>query len=158
MATSEQAGRPLDRAVRQRLERSLAADLTEVRVHYDELAHAVATTFGADAVTAGTDIYFARGHGDPSTEEGLRLLAQEVAHVVQQERLSPETWLQAELPTEGARTEGARTEAPRTEGARTEGARTERAPARLDADAERWAELALSSSHMPSVARRATPT
>lgn len=91
-------GRPLEGWVRERLERALGADLGEVRVYRDDRSNEIASTFGADAVTAGTDIFLAHGKGDPSTEPGLRLLAHEVAHVVQQARLRPATWLDGDLP------------------------------------------------------------
>ena len=56
-----------------------------IRLHYrgvDEICRA----FGATALTVGSDIYFRQEAFAPHTPEGLRLLAHEVAHVVQQRR------------------------------------------------------------------------
>ena len=60
-------------------------DFADIRLHYrgvDEICR----TFGASALTIGSDIYFRREAFAPHTPEGLRLLAHEVAHVVQQRR------------------------------------------------------------------------
>ena len=60
-------------------------EFSAIRLHYrgvDEICRA----FGATALTVGTDIYFRREAFAPHTPEGLRLLAHEVAHVVQQHR------------------------------------------------------------------------
>jgi hypothetical protein len=60
-------------------------DFSAIRLHYrgvDEVCRA----FGATALTAGSDIYFRQEAFAPHTPEGLRLLAHEVAHVVQQRR------------------------------------------------------------------------
>ena len=56
-----------------------------IRLHYrgvDEICRA----FGATALAVGSDIFFRREAFAPHTPEGLRLLAHEVAHVVQQHR------------------------------------------------------------------------
>ena len=60
-------------------------DFSAIRLHYrgvDEVCRA----FGATALTVGSDIYFRQEAFAPHTPEGLRLLAHEVAHVVQQRR------------------------------------------------------------------------
>jgi hypothetical protein len=60
-------------------------DFSAIRLHYrgvDEVCRA----FGAAALTVGSDIYFRQEAFAPHTTEGLRLLAHEVAHVVQQRR------------------------------------------------------------------------
>ena len=60
-------------------------EFSAIRLHcrgVDEICRA----FGATALTVGTDIYFRREAFAPHTPEGLRLLAHEVAHVVQQHR------------------------------------------------------------------------
>jgi hypothetical protein len=48
-------------------------------------AHALADRFGARALTVGRDIYFGRSEYAPGTHEGVRLLAHEIAHVVQED-------------------------------------------------------------------------
>ena len=59
-------------------------EFSAIRLHYrgDEICRA----FGATALTVGADIFFRRKAFAPHTPEGLRLLAHEVAHVVQQHR------------------------------------------------------------------------
>jgi hypothetical protein len=54
-----------------------------VRVHTDEAADLAARALGARAFAIGEDIFFARGAYDPAGIAGQRLIAHEVAHVVQ---------------------------------------------------------------------------
>ena len=75
---------PLDREVRDRMETLFQHDFSDVRVHHDDLATRAANALAARAFTAGTDIVFNRGRYSPRTREGSRLLAHELAHVVQQ--------------------------------------------------------------------------
>ena len=77
-------GRPLDSAVRTEMERILGHDLGDVRVHADSAAAQAAGALGAAAFTAGGHIVFGQGRYQPETAEGLRLLAHELAHTVQQ--------------------------------------------------------------------------
>src|SRR5699024_5721651 len=64
-------------------------DFSAVRVHTDGPAAARAQRLGAVAVTAGNDIDFAPGRYAPDTAAGQRLLAHELAHVVQQGGRAP---------------------------------------------------------------------
>ena len=77
-------GAPLDGRVRDRFESSLGEGLDDVRVHTGTEADALARSVSARAFTTGTDVYFAAGEFNPSTGEGQRLIAHELAHVVQQ--------------------------------------------------------------------------
>jgi hypothetical protein len=76
-------GRPLDQGVAADLAHRLGTDLSAVRVHTDDHAAASALRLGAAAYTVGTDIVFAHGHYEPYTGAGRRLLAHELAHVMQ---------------------------------------------------------------------------
>ena len=69
---------------RTRLENGFGADLRAVRVHRDEHAAVAARAEHAHAFTAGRDIYFNREQYAPEYGDGFRLLAHEVAHVIQQ--------------------------------------------------------------------------
>jgi hypothetical protein len=60
-------------------------DFSAIRLHYSG-ADRICRAFGASALTVGADIYFLDGAFAPHTRGGLRLLAHEVAHVVQQQR------------------------------------------------------------------------
>lgn len=75
---------PLPARLREQLERALNADLSAVRVHTGPAADEAARAFDADALTCGSAVFFRRGAFDPHSREGLRLLAHEVAHTVQQ--------------------------------------------------------------------------
>jgi hypothetical protein len=83
-------GSALDGAVRDRVGAALHDPLSDVRVHADEHADALARSVSARAFTTGTDIFFARDEYRPSTAGGDALLAHELTHVVQQ-RGSPVT-------------------------------------------------------------------
>ena len=84
-ALGESTGaRPLDRNVRESFERSLDADLSNVRVHTDHQADRLARALGAEAFTTGSDIYFRAGRYNDASPAGARLLAHETAHTVQQ--------------------------------------------------------------------------
>lgn len=76
-------GLPLSPATRTGMERRFGFDFGRVRVHTDERAAASAGALQALAYTYRNDIVFARGRYQPETEDGLRLLAHELAHTVQ---------------------------------------------------------------------------
>jgi hypothetical protein len=59
-------------------------DFSRVRLHTDAQAAESARAVNALAYTVGSDIVFASGQYAPSTASGRRLLAHELAHVVQQ--------------------------------------------------------------------------
>jgi Domain of unknown function (DUF4157) len=77
-------GQPLDVPTRAYFEPRFGYDFSGVRVHTDGRAAASAASIGASAYTAGSNIAFATGRYDPATSFGRRLLAHELAHVVQQ--------------------------------------------------------------------------
>jgi hypothetical protein len=79
-------GSPLPAGLRADFEPRLGHDLSAVRLHDDAAAGAAARGIGARAFTLGTDIAFAPGELAPQTKAGRRLLAHELAHVVQQAR------------------------------------------------------------------------
>ncbi len=73
--------------VQAKMEQSLGADFSGVRIHTGHQASAV----GALAYTQGTDIHFAPGQYKPDSPSGQKLLGHELAHVVQQKegRVAP---------------------------------------------------------------------
>ena len=75
-------GRSLDRRTRALMEGRLGHDLRDVRVHDDERAAFAARAFGTRGFAVGRDVVL----GVPGD---ARLLAHELAHVVQQERRGP---------------------------------------------------------------------
>jgi hypothetical protein len=82
--TPSAPGRPLDRDVRARMEAGFGHDFSRVRVHADQRSTAAARSVGALAFTTGTDIVLDADRFSPGTVVGRRLLAHELAHVVQQ--------------------------------------------------------------------------
>lgn len=79
-------GLPLPRGVQHDMEARLASDLGDVRVHADTAAASAAQAIQARAYTHGRDIAFAPGEYTPESQEGRRLLAHELVHVLQQSR------------------------------------------------------------------------
>jgi hypothetical protein len=77
-------GRPLEQDARHDMERRFGTPLGDVRVHDDAGAARLATGLGASAFARDRDIYFAAGLAHFNTALGRRVLAHEVAHVVQQ--------------------------------------------------------------------------
>jgi len=59
-------------------------DFSQVRIHADARSAEMADALNAEAFTFGRDIYFGAGKYHPRTREADRLLAHELAHVVQQ--------------------------------------------------------------------------
>jgi hypothetical protein len=82
-------GRPLDECTRSYFEPRLGADLSRVRVHDDARAAESARAVGARAYTVGEDVVLGAGAPDAATTDGRRLLAHELAHVVQAEAAPP---------------------------------------------------------------------
>lgn len=83
IAGSRGSGAGLDGALRGRLEGSLG-DLSDVTVHTDDTADALNRSVAARAFATGSDVYFAKGEYSPGSADGDRLIAHELAHVVQQ--------------------------------------------------------------------------
>ncbi|HLY55357.1 MAG TPA: DUF4157 domain-containing protein [Stellaceae bacterium] len=78
------SGRPLSAETRSFMEPRFGHSFGSVRVHADGEADALSGALSAEAFTLGSDVYFRAGRFQPSTETGKRLLAHELAHVVQQ--------------------------------------------------------------------------
>jgi hypothetical protein len=101
-AAPASTGAVLPDPVRGELEAAFGADLSEMRVHHDGGAHAAARLEEARAFTAGRDVYFGQGAFDPGSVEGKRLLAHEVAHVLQQTGRRTSTTMIRATAREGA--------------------------------------------------------
>ena len=77
-------GTPLYPGAVSRMGAAFSADFSSVRVHTGSAADDVASKLNAHALTAGADILFRSGAYKPGTQSGDRLIAHELAHVVQQ--------------------------------------------------------------------------
>jgi hypothetical protein len=82
-------GAPLDANSRDLMESSLGHDFSRVRVHTDGKAAESARSVDALAYTVGLDVVFGKGYYSPRSNEGQRLIAHELMHVVQQWGQSP---------------------------------------------------------------------
>ena len=96
------AGGPLDSDTEQRLQRArsggtplvaglqrsigeaMGADVSNVRLHSGAESSALNAEMGARAFTLGNDVFLGDGAPSTDTDAGLRLVAHEVAHTVQQ--------------------------------------------------------------------------
>jgi hypothetical protein len=77
-------GGGLDDSTLGKLQGSLGADFSKVRVHTDREADELSRSMQAVAFTSGNDIFFRQGAYNPSSSEGMKLLAHEATHTVQQ--------------------------------------------------------------------------
>jgi len=77
------SGQRLPEAARSYFAPRFGFDFASVRIHTDAGAMATARQLQARAFTVGQDIVFAPGQYNPQSRPGLRLLAHELAHVVQ---------------------------------------------------------------------------
>ena len=85
----ESPGAPLDPPLRRSLEPRAGYDLSRVRIHTDAGAADAASAIGAQAFALGAHVVFGAGRFEPANGRGRRVLAHEIAHVVQQARRPP---------------------------------------------------------------------
>lgn len=81
-----ESGQSLDPGTLAYMESRFGHDFSDVRIHSDDKAADSAEMLNAKAYTVGTNVVFNRGLYSPGSEQGDRLLAHELAHVVQQSR------------------------------------------------------------------------
>lgn len=81
--------KPLNPEARYGMEASFGEDLGSVRIHENATASDLTSELGAQAFTAGKDIFFKDGAYEPGYQAGNRLLVYELTHVLQQERNTP---------------------------------------------------------------------
>ncbi|HEU4561273.1 MAG TPA: DUF4157 domain-containing protein, partial [Longimicrobium sp.] len=77
-------GTPLDGSVRAQMEPRFRHSFADVRVHADSRAAESARSVGAHAYAVGPHVVFGAGRYAPGSVDGSRLIAHELAHVVQQ--------------------------------------------------------------------------
>ena len=77
-------GQPLPESVRAYIEPRMGYDFGHVRIHADGHAARLVQSVSALAFAVGRDVIFGAGQYRPETNEGKRLLAHELTHVVQQ--------------------------------------------------------------------------
>ncbi|HYJ84864.1 MAG TPA: DUF4157 domain-containing protein [Pyrinomonadaceae bacterium] len=78
-------GKPMEPALQQDMESRFGHDFSRVRVHSDRASEQSARDVNAHAYTVGHHIVFGAGAFTPGTNDGRRLIAHELTHVVQQQ-------------------------------------------------------------------------
>jgi hypothetical protein len=78
------SGQPLETDTREFMESRFGHDFSGVRVHTDSRAAESARAVNALAYTVGRNVVFDSGRYTPKTQEGQKLMAHELTHVVQQ--------------------------------------------------------------------------
>ncbi len=81
---SRGGGAELPSTLRASMEAAIGVDFGKVRIHTDGNAQALNRSLSARAFTTGQDIYFGSSAFQPSSVAGQKLVAHELAHVVQQ--------------------------------------------------------------------------
>lgn len=89
IAAASGGGRALDAGVSEHAGGILGDAFSDVRVHHDDHAAALARSVAARAFTVGRDIFFGVGEYNPGTPGGRELITHELAHVVQQRGAAP---------------------------------------------------------------------
>lgn len=78
-------GKPIDSATRAFMESQFEQDFKPVRIHTNPSAAKLARSINALAFTSGQQIVFGENQYQPETIAGKKLLAHELAHVIQQD-------------------------------------------------------------------------
>jgi hypothetical protein len=78
------SGESLPDSDRKYFEPRFDADFSNVKIHKDEKSAETAKAMHAKAYTMGNDIVFNKGEYNPETNEGKKLIAHELTHVIQQ--------------------------------------------------------------------------
>jgi hypothetical protein len=101
------SGQPLDAGTRAFMEPRFGHDFSQVRVHTDARAAESARAVNALAYTVGRDMVFGAGQYEPRANEGKRLLAHELTHVVQQKSINAKGQLTVGSPNDDLEREAA---------------------------------------------------
>jgi len=84
LSAARPGGEPLPGTLRRFMEPRFGASFGDVKLHHDETADSLNQDIHARAFTVGRDVFFKPQEFAPSTERGQRLIAHELAHVLQQ--------------------------------------------------------------------------
>lgn len=101
-------GQPLEKETQSLMESRFQHNFSSVRVHTGSRAEESARALQANAYALGRDVVFGQGRYNPSSEDGLHLIAHELAHVVQQQHApapGPQTDLEVSEPGDAAERE-----------------------------------------------------
>ncbi|MFN0175744.1 MAG: DUF4157 domain-containing protein [Saprospiraceae bacterium] len=84
LQVTKSGGTPLPEEARSYMEPRFGADLRHVRIHTGGEAVQLSKDLSAQAFTHGSHVYFNEGKYNPGSNEGKKLLAHELTHVLQQ--------------------------------------------------------------------------
>jgi hypothetical protein len=84
IASLRGSGKPLSASTRAFFEPRFGTDFSQIRVHTGGAAADAAHAIQAEAFTTGQDVVFGVGEYAPEGQEGRKLLAHELTHVIQQ--------------------------------------------------------------------------
>lgn len=88
LKNSSSKGNPIPKNTKTEMEHGFGTDFSQVRIHTDTVAQSMSKNLGAQAFTYGTDIYFNTGRFETQSQNGKKLLAHELTHVIQQKGTS----------------------------------------------------------------------
>ncbi len=86
---TQTGGYRLDQTTQDKFGPALGADFGNVRIHTDDRADHLNRSLSAKAFTHGNHVYFTKGAYNPQSENGQKLIAHELTHVVQQGQAKP---------------------------------------------------------------------
>lgn len=84
LRAARSGGAPLSDSARRLMEPAFGADFSRVRVHTNATSERLSRAINAEAFTHGADIHFGAGRYRPGSGSGMRLLAHELTHTIQQ--------------------------------------------------------------------------
>src|SRR4051794_14270080 len=96
------SGESLDASAAGSIGKSMGQDFSDVTIHRDAESDQLNKQVSAEAFTTGKDIFFREGKYDPVSNEGQKLLAHELTHVVQQRDAPPASELRVSDPNEAS--------------------------------------------------------
>jgi hypothetical protein len=96
------SGESLDSSAAKSIGGSMGQDFSDVNIHRDAESDTLNKQVQAEAFTTGKDIFFREGKYDPVSNEGQKLLAHELTHVVQQRDAPPASELKVSDPNEAS--------------------------------------------------------
>lgn len=88
LRSSSNKGNSIPKKVKAEMEDGFGRDFSQVRVHTDYAAQSMSKNLGAQAFTYGANIYFNTGKFETQSQNGKKLLAHELTHVLQQREIS----------------------------------------------------------------------
>src|SRR5699024_3013146 len=87
-------GRSMDRSTQSFMSSRFGANFSDVNIHTDSKAIQMSQELNAQAFTVGKDVFFNQGKYNPGADDGKKLLAHELTHVVQEDH----DYVQRKLP------------------------------------------------------------